>query len=111
MTSWLMNRIEVMPGIDEYLSARGNAERYVARISQFRHETEQLLAALHGRPQLAIQQLPATWINLDELRELLRGAISSFETMQNRWNELAPHDQNHISPPIMTLDGDVGPRR
>jgi hypothetical protein len=101
------NRIDwpLMSELDDYIDARSNAEKIVARIKELRESMAVVSSALNQTPNKALSQLPAVWPDASELRDLVQQAANAFANMQSRWKVLPEDRRRHAMPPIQDMSG------
>jgi|HubBroStandDraft_4_1064222.scaffolds.fasta_scaffold1017068_2 hypothetical protein len=96
-----------MSDADDYLAARDEAAKLVARAAAFKIVIGNFLGALTHTPEEALRALPSAWPSRQELEDLLRASVNAFEHMEHRWKQVSAEHRSAARPPIRSLSDDV----
>lgn len=99
------NRIDwpPMPAMEDYLEARSEVEKSVARVGAYGRELAIFAAMLSKTPQEAIASIPVNWYSKDDIIRLLNDLQNAFDKMNSLWSRVPPAMQTHISKPIKSV--------
>jgi hypothetical protein len=92
-----------MSEIDEYIDARGAAEKLCARLTELQASISIVTQGLYHEPSSALQLIPESWPTRENLSEILLQTEKAFSNMQSRWKDIPPDKRKHVSAPFTQI--------
>jgi hypothetical protein len=108
MINYPENRWEwpLLTSIEEYLTARNEAERVATQFAVLRAAIERFASALRDDPRQVAHKVP-DWPSRDDLFKLIQSAVTAWQKMENAYQTVPSEHKRDIPAPFKTL-GDIG---